>query len=303
MALAVPAVVLMMALVASQPALADIAPYDVQGGGATGVLCNQTDMQMRSFSVDVTVDLPGVHEVFTYLLDNPTDHAISQSIIIPITFDANSSRHLTLESAEISVNGVKIGYTQGNITLEPGLVIDSPAIIGLHANLSFPPNSTTNVTLDMSRSFHSYTRSFVYTYSARTARYWNGTIAHGHFGLAYLSDFKEMNCTMPNASKKGRVVTSDMYGWDGNATYNVDVDTGIHYHHVYPYPLATFSLPLFIIGFVMMVVLAAVVYHQRRIKTAMGSFYAQLPPQHGSPPLQQAPQNLPQQPPQNPAQK
>ena len=300
MAFAVPIVVLMMALVPSQPGQADVAPYDVQGGGATGVLCNRTDMQMRSFSVDVIVDLPEVHETFTYLLDNPTDRAINQSIIVPITFDANSSHLLTLKTAEIFTNGERIEFTQGGIALEPDLVIDSPVIIGLYANISFPPTSTTNVTLKMSRSFHSYTRTFVYTYSAKTARYWNGTIAHGHFGLTYLSEFKQMDCTMPNASKNGRVVTSDMYDWDGNAIYDVKVNTGIHYHHVYPYLLPTFPILPLVIGIAILAVIAVVVISQRRKKAALRSFYAQPPPQYGSPTMQQEPRDILPQPLQRP---
>jgi hypothetical protein len=278
-----PAIVLMTVLVASSPAQADIAPYHVQGGGATGVLCNRTDMQMHAFFVDVTVKLPDVHEVFTYLLDNPTDRAINQTVIIPITFEANHSRTLTIKSAEIYVNGEKIEHVQGSIALEPDLVVDSPEIIGLYANITFPPGSTTNVTLDMSRSFASYTRSFVYVYSAKTARYWNGTIAHGHFGLTYLSELREMTCSMPNATKKGRVVNSEMYDWDGNAFYNVTVNTGIIYHHAYPFQFAGLFFLALAAVLVILAVVAAVVLAKKRRRAAMRSFYAQQPPIHYPP--------------------
>jgi hypothetical protein len=259
--IALPVVVLMMAVVSSSLASADVAPLRVQGGGATGVLCNQTEMRMYSFSVDVTVDLPNVHEIFTYLLDNPTDHGISQSIVIPITFDAYYSRLYTLDSAKMTVNGAAIGYSQGNITLEPALVIDSPKIIGLMANIYFPQQSTTNLTLDMERTFDSYTSSFVYIYSARTARYWNGTIAHGHFRLAYLSELDEMTCMMPNALKDDRAVTSDMYDWDGNSIYNVTVKTGVVRHRHYPpSPVEHSSIPpVLMVGIGIVVVVAAVI--------------------------------------------
>jgi len=269
-----PAILIMMVLIGSFPAQADIAPYKVQGGGAAGILCNQTDMKMRSFSVDVTVNLPGVHEVFTYILDNPTDRAVNQTVIIPITFEANHSRTLTLKSAGIYVNGQKVGHVQGSIALEPDLVVDSPEIIGLYANITFPPHSTTNITLDMSRSFASYTRSFVYTYSAKTARYWNGTIAHGHFGLTYLSEFKEMTCSMPNATKKGRVVNSEMYNWDGNATYDVTVNTGITYHHAYPFQLAGLFFLALAGVLVILAVVLVVALAQKRKTAAERSFYA-----------------------------
>ena len=287
-AFATPAIVLMTVLVASFPAQADIAPYRVQGGGATGVLCNRTDMKMRSFSVDVTVNLPAVHEVFTYLLDNPTDRAVDQTVIIPITFEANHSRTFTLKSAEISVNGKKIEHVQGGIALEPDLVVDSPQIIGLYANITFPPHSTTNITLDMSRSFASYTRSFVYVYSAKTARYWNGTIGHGHFGLTYLSELQEMKYSMPNATKKGRVVNSEMYDWDGNAFYNVTVNTGIIYHHSYPFQLAGLFFLSLAAVLVILAAVAAVASARKRKRAAMRSFYApQEPVQH--PPRQPHP--------------
>jgi len=264
-AIALPVVVLLMALSASQPARADIAPYDSQGGGASGILCNQSEMRMRSFSVDVTVDLPEVHEVFTYLLDNPTGHGINQSVIIPIIFDADTSRHYTLDSADMTVDGANIAYEEGNITLDPALVIDSGKIIGLYANVSFPPNSTTNVTLDMVRSFSSYTQSFMYTYNARTASYWNGTISHGHFRLSYKSEFNQMQYSMPNGTKKGRVVTSDMYEWDGDAIYRVVVATGIRYQHVYPFTPDVLCLPL-VAGVVTVVVVALVLIGRSRKK-------------------------------------
>ena len=90
-ALFTPVVVLMAVLSASPPAHADVAPYKVQCGGATGVLRNQTDMQMQAFLVDITVNLPIVHEVVTYLPDNPTNHIIKQSVIIPITSTPHTS--------------------------------------------------------------------------------------------------------------------------------------------------------------------------------------------------------------------
>jgi hypothetical protein len=273
-ALLVPAIVLMTVVVASFPARSDIAPYHVQGGGAAGILCNRTDMKMRSFSVDVSVNLPNVHEVFVYLLDNPTDRAVEQIVIIPITFEANHSRSFTLKSAEISVNGQKTGYVQGSIALEPDLVVDSPEIIGLYANVTFPPRSTTNITLDMSRSFASYTRSFVYVYSAKTARYWNGTIEHGHFGLTYLSQLEEMSYSMPNGTQKGRAVASEMYDWDGNATYEVTVGTGVIYRHAYPFPSVQLILLLAVGLPVILAAVLAVASAKRRKEAARRSFYA-----------------------------
>ncbi len=203
---------------------------EIVGGGSNGFLCEQPDIQMDSFFVNVTVDLPDVIEVYTYFLFNPTNKTINQEVIIPLCFDEYTFDYYTIEQASLFVDGVKIEYSNGSVELdEIDMVIDLPEISGITATIDLLPNKTTNVTLQLHREFDDYTESFLYVYSAKTARYWNGTINHGHFFFEYLSQYENITYEGPNGTVNGNEISSIMKNWDGDANYRVIVDTGIRY--------------------------------------------------------------------------
>jgi uncharacterized membrane protein len=101
---------------------------------------------------------------------------------------------------------------------------------GVTINLSFNPFQEIEVNMVSYSTHDDYTESFHYYYTAKTAKFWNGTIEYGYFELNYLSDLKSIDYDVPNASWNETKLISRMYNWDGDADYEVTVDTGIRYY-------------------------------------------------------------------------
>ncbi|MFO7991201.1 MAG: hypothetical protein R6U61_02775 [Thermoplasmata archaeon] len=222
----------------------DVAPYQDIGGGSGKILCNQTDISMVSFFVNVTVDLPEVNEHYTYYLYNNANTNITQNVIIPIYYDRNSQDYYKEDyDAKLYVDGESKTYQYDTVDIEE-IHSDLPFVTGFTLNITFEPNTKKKIYLDLEREFDSYTSNFIYIYSAKTGSYWHGNIEYGYFKFKYVSEYKKISYDGPESKIKGNKIISVMENWDGNSTYRVDVDTGIRYHNNYDDLNWTLILPI-----------------------------------------------------------
>lgn len=248
--------VLLLPLLASlfiAPAGADIAPARVEFGSSL-VLTEQENVSMEAFYVNVTIVFPTMYENYTYHMRNLADTSVNQTVVIPVfwgryldyridTYQAYCNGH----ALDSSFGMVRIGDGEdldilGFSSLDDNAYRDSDLpedqVAGFIANITLPVDSVSVITMCMSSTPYEddYTGQFTYTYSAKTARFWNGTINEGHFRFEYIGGLDGMTYDVPEGQKSGNVVTSDMTDWDGDADYVVVVHTNVHYHHVGPEP-------------------------------------------------------------------
>lgn len=250
--------ILILGLMTCRIAEGDVAPgfviHDGLGAGSNSAtmdfqLTNHTDIYMTAFFVNVSVNLPTLHEVYTYHLHNPLDRSINQSVVIPITFDTRYMVHrhygpaygdssedydfsepteselyegsdFQIRNSLLTVNGMKATYTECDIQ-QPVDDSDIPHewdMYGYATTIYFEPNSTTVIRLEFLRRIHgTYIRDFTYFYSARTGGLWNGTIDYGYFHLRCEREYEWVSYYMPNPVKdpSGLMVISEVWNTEG----------------------------------------------------------------------------------------
>ena len=217
---------------------ADIAPATIIGGGAYGIFTNQSDISLEKFFVNVTVDLPDVYEEYTYYLKNNQNETINQTVIIPVIFEYDKYQFYDIENVYLTVNSKEVEYFESSnvVIQDQDLIIDMDHYVGYTANITFLPLESTEVKLIVFSTHNDYTESFQYFYSAKTSRYWNGSINYGYFKFDYQSEYETIEFDVPNGTLNKSEITSVMHSWDGNSTYSVLVYTGIGYQPPRPYP-------------------------------------------------------------------
>ncbi len=239
----------------SSVAEGDSAPIGQVGGGSSWVLCNQSDIRLDSFFVDVAVDLPNVEEEYNYYLYNQANRTIDQKVVIPIYFQERSPYRYTnnYSSATLYIDGEQTEYNYSSVEVEENYS-DLPVVEGFIAEIEFEPDSITNITLDLKRNYDDYTRKFIYVYSAKTGSYWNGTIDYGYFHFEYLSEYENITFRGPNGNVDSNEIISEKRYWDGNSTYRVEVNTGIKHSGPPPGILLLTCAP-YLIGILVLIVL------------------------------------------------
>ncbi len=204
----------------------DIAPVRLEGSGAYALFIDQPNLTMVSFSVDVVVNLPGVYEEYVYVLRNDRNDTIRQMVIIPTIFELSEYYYeYNTAEADIYVNSQKVRhyFTSEVYFTDPDLLTDMDHYIGYVVDLTFEPFQTLTLKAVITSTHDDYTREFRYFYSAKTARYWNGSIENGNFRFEFVGEYKEMTWDVPNAMVSGNVISSEMNDWDGDAVYTVSV--------------------------------------------------------------------------------
>ena len=236
-------IALMFCLILIYPSVkADIAPYDRVGHSIEGFFIQQDNISMVSFSVVVTVDLPDVNEEFTYLLRNEINYSIELEVIIPIVFEEDRWEYYEPDEIQIFIDDeIYEDFVERTLEFNDVLLDDEELIrdidhyTGITLNLSFKPFEDLEIKM-VAHSLHDdYTESFHYFYTAKTARFWNGTIQEGYFEFNYLSRMISINFTVPNGTLNGTKISSLMNNWNGKADYEITVDTGVRYGNHYPW--------------------------------------------------------------------
>lgn len=228
-------IILMFIIIFPQEVKGDIAPYQSVGCSSKGIFIDQENITMLSFFVNVTVDLPLVTESYTYYLQNIGNSTIDIEAIIPLFFEKEDTKYYEPDSIEIYVNDdLSINYSSNTLTFREVYFDDVPFpnntqyYTGVTINLSFKPNETLEIQLKCVSTHAKYTSSFHYFYTAKTAKYWNGSIKMGYFQFEYLSEMENISYNVPNGTLNDRKLVSVMHEWDGNADYEIQVNTGIH---------------------------------------------------------------------------
>jgi hypothetical protein len=217
----------------SQIVSADVCPFDRVGSSNYGLFVNQSNVTLEKFYVDVSVNLPEVHEEYTYHLRNNANETIYQEVIIPVVFGLYRIREYKTESMTLYVNGINTSYRSSTEPLDyvllddPDLKTDVDRYAGVTTRVKFPPLEEVEIKLVIDSWHNPTTESFQYFYSAKTARYWSDKIKYGSFQFEYESKYTNITYDVPNGRLEGSKLTSIMEEWDGNSTYYVNVDTGI----------------------------------------------------------------------------
>lgn len=261
------AIILSMILI-SPNVKADIAPYDRIGHSIEGFFIRQDNISMISFSVIVTVNLPDVHEEFTYILKNNVNISIEMEAIIPIVFEEDRWEYYEHNNIQIFIDDkLYHDYNERKLMFDDVLLNDRELIrdidhyTGVTMNLSFEPYQEMEIKMIANSRHDDYTESFHYFYTAKTAKFWNGTIQYSYFEFNYLSKMKSIEFNVPNGTLVGTRITSTMYNWTGQSNYEITVDTGVRYHHNY-YPIIIQLICFGIILFTVIIII--IIYNIRK---------------------------------------
>jgi hypothetical protein len=166
------------------------------------------------------------------------------STFIPVVIDAeHPDNYRGVSTPEINVtklevDGKQVDYKWGTVDLnDTELVITVDEYQGAFLDIAFKPRQTAHVHMVFKKDFRTtYVRDFSYVYTAKTSKYWNGTIDTGYFSIEIQNMKELLSYDVPNAVKNGDRIESTMKNFDGDALYRVNYDAGGRYHHVGPDP-------------------------------------------------------------------
>ena len=235
-------------LVFSAPSTqADVAPLQVTEN-ADNIFASNSSIIMDSFAVNVLANVTGSQDIFSYVLINPTNTTINQTVIVPVFCEPSC-----LQSAVLYVNNTPTPTYQGYVSnistdIAQELPYSDSDLPGYLENLTFLPFSNLNITLDFFRMWYKGgdTSNIIYFYSAQTARYWNQTdIRLSQFFFKYQDALYKnytyegptSNITLGTDNTTGQSyvqVLAQQTNWDGNATFQVSIDTGVTYQPIGP---------------------------------------------------------------------